>query len=136
MLIIAAPCERVFKAVATPEGLQNWWTSRSKGRAEQGGTYRLRFGPGFDWTANVPRFASPEEVELELGGAHGDWEGTRINIRLEERKNGTVAKFRHQTGWTGDEEDYALANYCWGQYLRTLKQHLETGDQVPFGRRG
>ena len=50
---IAASPARVFDAVSTPAGLDQWWTARSSGEAREGAEYQLWFGPEYDWRARV-----------------------------------------------------------------------------------
>ncbi len=46
---IHAPTLDVFRAITTPEGLDQWWTTRSAGVAVVGHEYELWFGPEYDW---------------------------------------------------------------------------------------
>jgi hypothetical protein len=43
---IKVPRERVFEAMATPPGLDRWWTKSSTGEAKENAEYELSFGPG------------------------------------------------------------------------------------------
>ena len=128
---IAASAEEVFRAVATSEGLNNWWTKRSGGEPEEGETYVLWFGPEWDWRAQVTACTPGREFELTLTQADEDWVGTVIGFRLEEKEGGTKVHFSH-TGWPSVNEHYRRSNYCWAMYLRVLKRFLEHGETVPY----
>ena len=53
---VKAPQDRVFQAMATPEGLAHWWTKTSEGKSEEGSEYNLFFGPEYDWRGRVTRY--------------------------------------------------------------------------------
>ena len=46
---ITAPQKRVFEAMATPEGLNRWWTKSATGEAKENAEFGLFFGPGYEW---------------------------------------------------------------------------------------
>src|SRR5687767_7484956 len=52
---IAAPPDRVFDTISSPEGLDQWWTLRSNGTPEVGTSYELDFGPAYQWKAEVTK---------------------------------------------------------------------------------
>ena len=131
---IQAPSSRVFEAVNTPAGLDQWWTKRSAGAPAVGAAYELGFGPGYDWRATVTRCVLGEEFELTLVRADDDWTRTRVGFRLEAREPGTWVRFQHG-GWSGDNEHYRISCYCWAMYLRVLRRYLEHGETVPYERR-
>lgn len=128
---INAPLERVFEAVTTPAGLDQWWTKTSTGEPAEGAEYRLDFGPGYEWRARVTRCTPNTEFELEMIDADGDWKGTRVGVRLEERDGKTWVQFRHQ-GWLSANEHYRISNCCWAMYLRILRRFLEHGENVAY----
>jgi uncharacterized protein YndB with AHSA1/START domain len=133
-LIIQAPVARVFQAVSTPPGLDQWWTKRSTGAPSVGAEYELWFGPEFDWRARVTKASPPDAFELEIAGAGADWTGTRVGFRLEQGDAATKLRFYH-IGWPRLNEHYRISCYCWAMYLRVLKRHLEHGESVAYERR-
>jgi hypothetical protein len=48
---IFAPISKVFAAVSTPAGLDQWWTLTSSGGPRPNDTFELGFGPDYDWRA-------------------------------------------------------------------------------------
>ena len=133
-LPIKALIDRVFDAVSTPEGLDAWWTLRSKGRPRQGEEYVLWFGPEYDWRARVTRSTPTSEFELEVIRADNDWTGTRVGFRMQSRDGGTWLQFSH-TGWKTPNEHYRVSCNCWAMYLRILRRLLEHGESVPYDER-
>ena len=128
---VNAPVERVFETVATPEGLDAWWTKRSAGQPLEAAEYALDYGPGFQWRARVTHCAPPGEFELELTSATDDWLGTRVGFVLADRAGRTQVRFHH-TGWPEANEHYRISCHCWALYLRLLRRHLDHGQTVPY----
>lgn len=131
---IQASRDRVFRAISTPAGLDQWWTERCSGEPVVGSTYHLGFGPGYDWRAQVTRCAAGSEFELQMTLADADWLGTRVGFRLAEREGATWVQFAH-TGWPEANEHHRISCHCWALYLRILRRHLETGEIVPYEHR-
>lgn len=131
---IKAPPARVFAAVCSPLGLDQWWTLRSAGSPRLGNEYELDFGPGYAWGARVTRSEPDREFELELTKAEPQWVGTRVGFHLTAVAGGTHVRFRH-VGWSGNSENFRQSSYCWAMYLRILRRHLELGEVVPYERR-
>ncbi len=96
---IKAPMERVFEMVATPSGLNRWWTKSSSGEAKMNAEFRLDFGPGYEWRARVTRCVPGESLEIQMTDAHEDWAGTRVGFALAAEKNGVTRVRFHHTGW-------------------------------------
>jgi len=131
---ISAPLERVFEAVSTPAGLDQWWTRRSTGIPRVGAEYELSFGPEYDWRAVVSKHTPPLEFEYRIVRADGDWLGTRVGFLLREASSATQVCFYHM-GWPEAGDHYRTSCFCWAMYLRILRRYLEAGETVPYERR-
>jgi uncharacterized protein YndB with AHSA1/START domain len=55
-LVVKATPDRVFRTMATPEGLARWWTKASQGKPQEGAEYSLFFSPEFAWQGKVTRY--------------------------------------------------------------------------------
>jgi len=122
---------RVFSAITSPAGLDQWWTKRSAGKPVQGSDYQLGFGPNYEWRAKVVRSVPDGAFELEMTDADADWIGTRIGFELQQMKESTQVRFHH-TGWPTNNDHYRISCYCWAMYFRILKRHLEHGETVAY----
>lgn len=131
---VNAPPSRVFEMFATPAGLDRWWTLSSSGGGAVGSDVELDFGPPYQWRGMVTRSIPGREYELEMTVAMGDWQNTRVGVRLEPSANGTMVYFRH-TGWPYESDHFRTTSYCWAMYLRILKRNLEHGETVPYEQR-
>lgn len=128
---IAAPVDKVFRAVSNPAGLDHWWTKTSSGEPAEGAEYELGFGPGHDWRARVTRCVENQSFELTLTDAHEDWLGSKFEIELAPLNESTLVRFRH-SGWPSANEHYYTSCFCWAMYLRILKRFVEHGETVPY----
>lgn len=130
-LIVQRPIEAVFQAVATPAGLDRWWTKRSSGEPRIGAHYEFWFGPEYDWRGTATHVDPGSGIEWLITRADADWEGTRVGIRLEDRGERTAIQFYH-TGWKEANAHFRVSNFCWALYLRILRRYLESGEEVAY----
>ncbi len=130
-LPIKASRQKIFQMIATPGGLDVWWTKRCAGNPAEGAEYELGFGPAFDWRAVVSRCVPDSEFELVLTRSDADWDGTRVGFALNEQDGVTQLRFSH-TGWPELNEHFRVSNCCWAAYLRLLRRYLEYGEIVPY----
>jgi len=127
--------ERVFETIATPSGLDRWWTNQASREPREKAEYALHFGPGYDWRGRVTRYAPGSAFELLITQAHPDWMGTRVGCQLEpEGKAATRVRFYH-TGWPEQNEHCRVSCHCWAMYLRVLRRYVEYGEVVPYEKR-
>lgn len=133
-LPIAASADKVFGAISSPEGLNEWWTESCDGVAELGAEYRLGFGPDYQWKAKVTRCVLDTEFELEIIEADPEWVGTRVGFKLQAAKTGTQLAF-YNTGWPDEGAHYRTSTFCWAMYLRIMKRYVESGETVKYSER-
>lgn len=132
---VRAPINRVFDAVATPGGLDEWWTERSSGSPELGAEYVLEFTPEYVWRAEVTKCDAPREFELTITEALDDWIGTKVGFTLSESADGTTLLcFRH-SGWAEASAHFRNSSFCWALYLRVMREFVEKGKRVPYADR-
>ncbi len=131
---INVSAQRVFEAVATPQGLDTWWTLESSGAPQLGNEYVLNFGPEYIWRAAVTKCVPREAFELQLTHADKDWINSRVGFMLEGKEGNTLVHFYHRH-WPEANAHYRQSTYCWAMYLRVLKRNLEAGEFVPYAMR-
>jgi uncharacterized protein YndB with AHSA1/START domain len=131
---VRASPDQVFRAVATPAGLDEWWTLWSSGEPVVGAEYEFGFGPDFNWRAVVTASEPGARFELELTEADEEWVGTRVGFDLQP-VGGTVRVRFHHRGWPEAGDHYRTSSYCWAMYLRILRRYLEHGESVAYERR-
>lgn len=128
---IKASTGKVFDGIATPAGLDKWWTEKSSGKMGLGEEFKLEFGPEYVWKATVTKCVPPGEFELVMTNADDDWKGTKVGFQLKNSGGGSQVRFYH-IGWPEQNEHYRISCFCWAMYLRILKLSLENGLAVPY----
>ncbi len=131
---VNAPIGQVFNAVATPDGLNQWWTLRASGEPTTGSTYELYFAEDYDWRAVVIKADPPFYLEFEVKNATHDWQGTQVIFSLEDRDSITQVNFSH-LGWPENNDHFRTSSFCWAMYLRLMTRYVEFGETVEYGKR-
>jgi uncharacterized protein YndB with AHSA1/START domain len=135
-LLIAAPCERAFAAVATVQGVRGWWTPLVSGGAGDGAPVRLRFA-GLDEHIDMrlvdsrpPRRASWSIIEHS---SLDEWAGTTLRFEISSRGPAACAvAFRH-AGLSPRLDCFEDCRLGWDHFLKSLAAFAEQGVGHPFG---
>jgi uncharacterized protein YndB with AHSA1/START domain len=128
---IGASKEKVFEAISTIKGLQNWWTVQTSGSAAKSGIIQFRFGdvgPDMKVTEVKPN----ESVSWECVASPHGWTGHTFTIKLDENEGKTRVRFSHDC-WKEADDFYAICSYSWALYMKSLKVLCETGKGEAFG---
>jgi len=130
---ISAPLESVYEAVATTDGLSEWWTRDGvRGDSSEGSRLQFFFGqPEPAAVMEVTRL-SPEGL-VSWNCIEGDdaWVGTTITFDLTRTDDETVVLFTH-ADWREPIEFMAHCSARWAYFLLSLKSYQETGKGTPF----
>ncbi len=139
-LLLAAPPATVYKALATQQGLRDWWTHSCEADTSPGGHITFRFGS----THKVMRIDSLVpgqevrwhcvEANIEIPGVHdkAEWVGTDIVFKLTPVEgNKTRLDFDH-IGLTPAFECYTQCEAGWTLFLGSLQKLVETGTGTPY----
>lgn len=131
-LSIDAPPGRVRELVATPAGIERWWTGHTVGgRGGAGGKLLMFFG-GTDPAAVVEVAEdTPERIVWHVVDGPEDWIGTDVSFAFRPDGDGTTLLFGH-TGWRDAGEFMANCSSEWASYLIGLKAGLEGRGYTPF----
>ncbi|NOT63403.1 MAG: SRPBCC domain-containing protein [Acidobacteria bacterium] len=124
----------MFAAIATPKGLDAWWTMHSSGAAQTDAVWQLGFGPEYNWHATITICEPNRAIEWTLTDAMEDWLQTRVGFRLAEAEGVTTVEFYHR-GWAEPSKHFCISSYCWATYLRLLKRYVERGEVVSYTAR-
>lgn len=130
---IAAPLGRVFAAVATTDGLSEWWTRDGvRGESSEGSKLQFFFG-GSDPAAvmEVVRLDPGEGVIWNCIEGADEWVGTTLTFNMTGKDGESVVLFSH-AGWREPSEFMAHCSARWAYFLFSLKSLAETGKGTPF----
>jgi uncharacterized protein YndB with AHSA1/START domain len=130
---IAAPADRVYQAVATPEGVAGWWSDHVEGDRQVGGSLRVFFGsPEPTMEARIVELSPNQRVRWHVENClAADWVGTNITFELKPAEGGTVVLFNHND-W---QEPVEFMHHCstrWATFLLGLKSSLEGGKSTRY----
>ena len=134
-LTIEAPCERVFDAIATLDGIRGWWTPLVTGSDEAGRTMRLEFeGLEEHIDLRVKSARRPSEVEWSVveHTSLDEWMGTRIRFELSPRSDGTCSLAFQHIGLSPRLACYDDCEAGWDHFLESVVALAERGRGKPF----
>ena len=126
---IHASPERVFEAIATPEGLSRWWITETTGEPAVGGTLHFRPGGG-GFEMKVVELSPGKLVRWKCIGGPPEWVGTDVVFRLEHKEGQTFVLFQH-AHW---KEPVEFMHHCstkWATFLLSLRALVETSKGRP-----
>jgi uncharacterized protein YndB with AHSA1/START domain len=131
---IKSSVDHVYTALATREGLADWWTNNTQGESKVGELLQFRFSAdgseigGFDM--QVLELDPATRVRWQVIDGPAEWIGTNISWDLKQEGDYAVILFKHQ-GW---KEPVEFMHHCstkWAIFLMSLKSLLETGKGAP-----
>lgn len=131
-LHLGAPPSDGYEALATTDGLSNWWTTDMQGQASAGGVVRFRFLEGFNPEMDVIAARESEHVCWRCISGNELWRGSTLSFDLRRAEEGTELLFEHEYAQDLETRAFGEFNYNWAYYLRSLKQYCERGTGMPF----
>ncbi|HEY0750035.1 MAG TPA: SRPBCC domain-containing protein [Chitinophagaceae bacterium] len=132
---IKAPAAKVYQAIATIEGLSNWWTEEVNGESLPGSKIRFTFRTETgdikgEMTMEVKELYPSKAVRwLTIDGPE-EWIGTTIGFELSEQDGQTIILFSHRH-WKDAVEFMAHCSMKWAVFLLSLREYVETGKGKP-----
>ncbi len=130
---ISAPLTSVYEAVATKDGLSEWWTRDGvRGESREGSRLQFFFGqPEPAAVVEVTRLLPDGQVSWSCVEGADEWVGTTLTFDLTRKDGETVVLFTH-ADWRSPSEFMAHCSTRWAYFLLSLKSVLETGKGTPF----
>lgn len=131
---IKASLDKVYKALATPEGVAGWWTTDTQGDNNAGGTITFRFTVAgqeigaFDM--KILELHPNTRVVWQVVKGPAEWTGTKIRFELKQEGDFTIVLFKHE-GWKEPVEFMYHCSTKWAIFLMSLKSLVETGKGNP-----
>jgi uncharacterized protein YndB with AHSA1/START domain len=129
-LQINAPKEKVYRALATIDGLAGWWTSTTSGESAPGKTIDFRFNQHVA-RMRVDELERNKSVAWTCVDETGDWRDTRIKFDLTEEDGRTTLRFSHAR-WKEANDLMAHCSMKWATFLLSLRELAEGGKGRPF----
>jgi uncharacterized protein YndB with AHSA1/START domain len=132
-VVISAPLQRVYEAVATTNGVSEWWTRDGvKGESSEGSRLQFFFGqPEPAAVMEVTRLDPEGHVRWTCVEGADEWVGTTITFDLTHQGDDTVVLFTH-ADWREPGDLMAHCSARWAYFLFSLKSYMEMGKGTPF----
>jgi uncharacterized protein YndB with AHSA1/START domain len=132
-VVISASLKSVYTAVATKEGISEWWTRNGvRGDSTEGSKVEFYFGsPQPAAVMEVTQLHPEEYVGWSCIEGADEWVGTKLSFELSRKDDETVVLFTH-AGWRAPSEFMAHCSARWAYFLLSLKSLAETGRGTPF----
>ena len=130
---ISAPLDRVYDAIATTEGISEWWTRDGvRGESSEGKRLQFFFGqPEPAAVMEVTQLHPRGNVSWNCVEGADEWVGTQLSFDLSRSDDETVVLFTH-ADWREPTEFMAHCSARWAYFLLSMKGYLETGRGTPF----
>jgi len=130
-----APLEKVYDALATPQGVASWWTRDTTGEGTVGSTLTTTFNDAAGkrlgaFELEITELDPAGSVDWLVTAGPDEWIGTHIHFDLKEEDGFTIVLFGH-TGWKEPVEFMSHCSTKWATFLMSLKQFVETGTGEP-----
>lgn len=130
ILVISAPPEKVYDAITTQEGLSGWWCTKTKAEPRPDSIARFEFDEGYHKEMKITELQPSKKVAWLCQVAYPEWIGTTVTFEMEPHANGTLLSFYHD-GWKEYTKEFAVCNYHWALFMRSLRLLCETGKGLP-----
>ena len=119
----------VYQAIATAEGIRNWWTRDATIEPKVGANGEVGFY-GRRFIAKLKVDELKPDLLVRWSVTNEAWDGKEVEFALRSNGNDTMLAFAHR-GFKQADDKYASANTRWGFYLLSLKRYVETGKGTP-----
>lgn len=140
-LIIQASPEKIYDAITTEKGLQQWWTKQVELYPHIGGTGTFTFGKNVYVVMKIAKLVPGKEIVwkcveqfMPIKGSEktDEWVGTTLRFSIVDNKDETAKiSFIHE-GITPDTISYKNSSKDWNHFFNSLKLYLETGKGTPY----
>ena len=132
---IKSTSEKVYKALATIEGLANWWTEETTGEEQVGSKIKFTFRTGTgdikgEMMMEVKELNPHQRVSWQCVEGPDEWLGTEITFDLSQQDNQIIIIFGHRN-WREAVEFTAHCSMKWAVFLLSLRDYVETGKGKP-----
>jgi uncharacterized protein YndB with AHSA1/START domain len=121
--------ERLYQAIATAEGIRNWWTRDALLDTAVGGTGEFGFY-GRRFVVKVGIDALEPQARVKWRVTNAAWPGDVVEFNVIPEAGHMRLAFAHR-GFAEADQKYASATTRWCAYLLSLKGYLETGKGSP-----
>ncbi len=122
--------DKVYRALATREGLAGWWTDDTQADSQVGGALSFRFHANGKELGHMDmqflELDPARRVVWKVTGGEAEWIGTTISWDIKQEDDYAIVLFKHQ-GWKEPGEFMHHCSTKWAIFMMSLKSLVETG---------
>jgi uncharacterized protein YndB with AHSA1/START domain len=125
-LEIAAPVEKVWKAITDPRELERWFPLRARVTPGEGGEVFMSWGPPWEGASRIDAWEENQRLRTRGFLEHGD--ASLVEYTLETRGGKTLLRLVHSgfaRGSDWEDELFGGTERGWRYELRSLRHYLE-----------
>jgi uncharacterized protein YndB with AHSA1/START domain len=133
-LLINAPVSRVYRAIATADGISTWWDKQTPRQTERGLVLQHNPGPEHGVVQlRVVELIPNKRVEWECISTHvasspaSAWTGTHFIFNLAEQSDRATAVDFEQTNYDERNKFFEANKNAWWEVLQNLRRVVEAG---------
>jgi len=133
-ICIAAPAEKIYRAITTEECIKGWWTTDVKMDTRADGKAVFGFeNHSIVFQMRIEQLTPPSIVRWKCEeNTAPDWIDTTQEFQLEPQTAAEVLlKFRHD-GWKSGGDHCYYCNTTWGHVLVNLKNYADRSVKNPY----
>ena len=127
--------EKIFEAISTAAGFNNWWTKECSGIPKLDSEFNFYFSEEYNWKAKVTKLILYTEIEFTMTLASESWEDTLFGFKLTNDTNENIFVEFYHKNWKEVNKEFQITNYCWANLFFQLKEYIETGVVLEFSQR-
>jgi len=131
-VLINAPVAKVYRALATPEGVSTWWDKQESIQTDRGLVMEHNPGPEHGIVRlRVVELVPNRRVEWECISSHpktspaSAWTGTHFIFDIAARQGGGAKVDFRQDGYDEKSEFFEFNKSAWAEVLQNLKKVVE-----------
>lgn len=134
---IAASRSSLVRTLTTREGIGGWYTPATTAEATIGAIVECTFNNYGSLQFRVDELDPARRISWTVVKGPPEWIDTTIAFTFTAREDEDAIdlEFRH-AGLPRHYSEHSAFNYLWGEYVRSIKMHAETGVGEPFGSVG
>jgi len=130
---VDAEQKEIYEQLATPEGVNGWWSNHTEGPDGIGSTMKVAFPDApitfdFEVTDETPG----ERVEWRCLAGPPEWNGTTVSFDMQTDADGNSSVLFRHDGWATTVGSFPFIAYSWAQILPRLKKLAESGERDPY----
>jgi uncharacterized protein YndB with AHSA1/START domain len=122
---IAAPCERVYRALSNFDDMSAWHHGNVEGKIAVGALMYLNAKPGMRFGWETKELVDNQRIVQSCVEGPGSSQGKTLTFALSNAEAGMTLVELTDGDWADNDDHLPFCNTHWGEVLYRLKQYVE-----------